>query len=149
MSSYSSGMRVFRGCRALLAPAKSAAAEVATANKSTTATKSKPKPKPRAKTTNPGSSSLEPKRALAKPTGILKPGPISPALQTFLGMPEASRADAVKQIWSHVKLHNLQNPADKRQIYCDEKLKALFDGKDKIGFLEIGKLLACHFVKST
>lgn len=43
----------------------------------------------------------------------------------------------------------LQNPADKRQIYCDEKLKALFDGKDKIGFLEIGKLLACHFVKST
>ncbi|KAK6289186.1 hypothetical protein POUND7_000727 [Theobroma cacao] len=31
---------------------------------------------------------------------------------------------------------------------CDEKLKAIFDGKEKIGFLEIGKLLTRHFVKT-
>ena len=42
----------------------------------------------------------------------------------------------------------LQNPADKREIFCDEKLKALFSGKDKVGFLEIGKLLSLHFVKT-
>lgn len=42
----------------------------------------------------------------------------------------------------------LQNPADKREIYCDDKLKTIFEGKDKVGFLEIGKLLSGHFVKA-
>lgn len=42
----------------------------------------------------------------------------------------------------------LQNPADKREIFCDEKLKQIFDGKDKVGFLEITKLLSPHFVKT-
>ena len=42
----------------------------------------------------------------------------------------------------------LQNPTDKREIICDEKLKSLFEGKDKVGFLEIGKLLTSHFIKT-
>ncbi|KAL6569721.1 hypothetical protein OROMI_014235 [Orobanche minor] len=41
-----------------------------------------------------------------------------------------------------------KNPSDKREIFCDVKLKKLFAGKDKVGFLEIGKLLSSHFVKS-
>lgn len=154
MSSYSSGIRVFRGCRALLAPAKSSAAAAANVSHTKTntttaaATTAKPKTTKAKAKAKPRSSSPGPKReGVSRPTGILKVGPISPALQSFLGAPEASRTDAVKQIWSYVKLHNLQNPADKREIYCDEKLKALFD-KDKVGFLEIGKLLTRHFVKT-
>lgn len=42
----------------------------------------------------------------------------------------------------------LQNPANKREIHCDDKLKAIFEGKEKVGFLEIGKLLSRHFVKA-
>lgn len=42
----------------------------------------------------------------------------------------------------------LQNPANKREIICDDKLKTIFDGKDRVGFLEIAKLLAPHFVKT-
>lgn len=42
----------------------------------------------------------------------------------------------------------VQNPTNKREIFCDEKLKSIFDGKDKVGFLEIGKLLSRHFVKN-
>lgn len=42
----------------------------------------------------------------------------------------------------------LQNPQNKREILCDEKLKAIFEGKNAVGFLEIGKLLSPHFVKS-
>lgn len=41
-----------------------------------------------------------------------------------------------------------QNPSDKREIFCDAKLKKLFNGKDKVGFLEIAKLLSPHFVKT-
>ncbi|CAK7341707.1 unnamed protein product [Dovyalis caffra] len=113
--------RVFKGFRALLAPAKSATASKSTATK-TTAAKPKPKPKPKATSTTPKA-----------PTGILKPKPVSPVLSEFLGgVHEASRTDAVKKIWSHIKLHNLQNPTNKREIFCDAKLKTLFDGKDKL-----------------
>ncbi|XP_030962181.1 protein TRI1 [Quercus robur] len=147
----SSGIRALRGCRALLAPAKSSASSASAAEVIKTTTSKQPKPKATAKPkptktakATPSTSTTVPKRA----SGIQKVSPISPQLQTFLGAPEASRSDAVKQIWSYIKLHNLQNPADKREIYCDEKLKGLFDGKDKVGFLEIGKLLFRHFIKT-
>ncbi|XP_010540712.1 PREDICTED: upstream activation factor subunit UAF30 [Tarenaya hassleriana] len=80
--------------------------------------------------------------------GILKAVPVSQQLASFLGTNEASRTTAVKKIWEHIKLHNLQNPANKREINCDEKLKTIFEGKDKVGFLEIAKLLSRHFPKS-
>ncbi|KAJ0099558.1 hypothetical protein Patl1_22245 [Pistacia atlantica] len=41
-----------------------------------------------------------------------------------------------------------KNPANKREIRCDEKLKSIFNGRDTVGFLEIAKLLSQHFVKS-
>lgn len=41
----------------------------------------------------------------------------------------------------------MQNPANKREILCDENLKALFNGKDSVGFLEVASLLTHHFVK--
>ncbi|GAV65305.1 SWIB domain-containing protein, partial [Cephalotus follicularis] len=138
--------RVFKGCRALLAPARSssasASASAATKRSATTKTtpKPKPKPKPKAKPTStlPGSQT----------SGILKVVPVSPSLAEFLGTPESSRTDAVKQIWAYIKTNELQNPVDKRQIFCDKKLKAIFDGKDQVGFLEIAKLLTRHFVKT-
>ncbi|WCJ27683.1 SWIB/MDM2 domain superfamily protein [Euphorbia peplus] len=129
--------RVFRACRVLLAPAKPAAA----AKPAKPAAAAKPK----------ATAAAKPKQKREKSTrtaGILKEYPISPALRDFMGTPEASRTGAVKQIWAHIKENNLQNPADKREIFCDEKLKSIFDGKEKVGFLEIGKLLSQHFVKA-
>ncbi|XP_050385197.1 protein TRI1-like [Argentina anserina] len=147
--SSSTAIRVFRGCRALLAPAKSstatpqpAAVKVA---KAAAAPKSKAKAKAKPKAEG---DAVKPKRVVSKNVGIMMPKPISPALGSFLGAPEASRAEAVKQIWSHIKLHELQNPANKREIICDNKLKEIFEGKEKVNFLEIGKLLSRHFVKA-
>ncbi|CAN4076411.1 unnamed protein product [Withania somnifera] len=88
-------------------------------------------------------------KARGRPTGILKPQAVSPALGKFLGTKEASRTDAVKKVWEYIKNHNLQNPANKREIHCDDKLKTIFDGKDKVGFLEIARLLTQHFQKAT
>lgn len=89
--------------------------------------------------------------AAAKPkniTGILKPLPLSAAMRKFVGAPEISRTEAVKKIWVYVKLHQLQNPTNKREILCDEKLKSIFDGRDKVGMLEISRLITPHFLKS-
>ncbi|KAI3453907.1 hypothetical protein Pfo_010570 [Paulownia fortunei] len=119
-----SSARIFGNkCRALMAAAKSAPAPAP----------AKPKAAPPA-----------PPRA----TGILKVQPVSPALAKFLGSPEASRSDAVKKIWAYVKSHNLQNPANKKEIYCDDKLKAIFDGNDKVDFQGVAKLLSNHFPKT-
>ncbi|XP_058225136.1 upstream activation factor subunit spp27 [Rhododendron vialii] len=130
-----------KDCRALMA----ASSKAAVAPKPSSAAKPKRPKSPTKKKAPPSSSELrKPPRA----TGILKVSPVSPALRQFLGAPEASRTDAVKKIWEYIKLRNLQNPADKREIYCDDKLKTIFEGKDKVGFLEIGKLLSGHFVKA-
>ncbi|KAI3922099.1 hypothetical protein MKX01_005788 [Papaver californicum] len=50
-------------------------------------------------------------------------------------------------MWEYIKLNNLQDPSDKRQIICDDKLKELFDLETFTGFT-VAKLLAVHFVKS-
>ncbi|XP_007040857.2 PREDICTED: upstream activation factor subunit UAF30 [Theobroma cacao] len=80
--------------------------------------------------------------------GLMRMMPVSPQLGEFLGASESSRTEAVKKIWGYIKLHKLQNPANKREILCDEKLKRIFAGKDSVGMFEITKLLSPHFVKS-
>lgn len=110
MSSSSAAMRVLRGCRALLAPARSSASIASTAKPSkgstaaAAATSAKEKPKSRTKS----SASSSPRKTPGRPSGIQKVTPVSPALAEFLNSPEASRSDAVKQIWSYIKLHDLQ-----------------------------------------
>ncbi|RRT59327.1 hypothetical protein B296_00036883 [Ensete ventricosum] len=41
----------------------------------------------------------------------------------------------------------LQDPENKKIIVCDEKLKAIFGGRDRVGFLEISGLINPHFSK--
>ncbi|XWS62272.1 hypothetical protein CRYUN_Cryun07bG0196000 [Craigia yunnanensis] len=84
----------------------------------------------------------------ANGSGLMRVMPISPQLGKFLGASEASRTDALKKIWDYIKLHKLQNPANKKEILCDEKLKMILAGKDTVGMFEITKLLSPHFVKS-
>uniref|UniRef100_A0A5B7BZB1 DM2 domain-containing protein n=1 Tax=Davidia involucrata TaxID=16924 RepID=A0A5B7BZB1_DAVIN len=132
--------RVFNGCRTLLAAAKAGSPKSSTAKTTATSKRRSSSPSPSS------SSSSSPKQP--RPTGILKVTPVSPALRKFLGVPEAARTDVVKKVWEYIKLHNLQNPADKKEILCDDKLKTIFEGKEKIGFLEIGRLLSPHFVKT-
>ncbi|KAK4748030.1 hypothetical protein SAY87_014616 [Trapa incisa] len=147
--SSSTVARVFGGGRALLGPARSAAAVTKPSKASATRTNAcSAKEEPKEKTKPFSSSSPKPSSIPSRPTGIQKVTPVSPALAKFLQSDEASRSGAVKKIWSYIKLHDLQNPINKREIFCDEKLKSIFDGKDKVGFLEIGKLLSGHFVKT-
>ncbi|GKV39825.1 hypothetical protein SLEP1_g47541 [Rubroshorea leprosula] len=84
-------------------------------------------------------------RPLAFSRSLLFPLPWARFLEPMkpLAVMQSSRSGPTS-----IKTHDLQNPNDKREIFCDEKLKALFGGKEKVGFLEIGKLLAQHFVKT-
>ncbi|PIN17331.1 hypothetical protein CDL12_10014 [Handroanthus impetiginosus] len=83
-----------------------------------------------------------------EPRGIMKPRRVSPEMQAFLGgVSEIPRTEALKLIWAHIKGNNLQDPADKKVIICDEKLKKIFGGRDRVGFLEIAGLISPHFLK--
>ncbi|KAL3730349.1 hypothetical protein ACJRO7_027370 [Eucalyptus globulus] len=97
----------------------------------------------RAVTSPAASSSSAGKR---EPRGIMKPRPVSPEMQALVGVPEIPRTQALKLIWAYIKEHNLQDPENKKVIMCDEKLKKIFAGKDRVGFLEIAGLISPHFL---
>ncbi|EXB76660.1 Upstream activation factor subunit spp27 [Morus notabilis] len=78
--------------------------------------------------------------------GIMKPRRVSPEMQALVGAPEISRTQALKLIWAHIKENNLQDPENKRIIICDEKLKKIFKGRDRVGFLEVAGLITPHFL---
>ncbi|KAK8614314.1 hypothetical protein V6N13_122675 [Hibiscus sabdariffa] len=78
--------------------------------------------------------------------GLNRVLPVSPQLGKFLGASEASRTGTIKKVWEYIKRHNLQNPANKKEIICDEKLKTIFDGKDTVGMFELIELLVNRLI---
>ncbi len=75
--------------------------------------------------------------ALAKP---VKP---SAELAAIVGAEPLPRTEVVSKVWDHIRTHNLQDPADKRTIVADDKLRAVF-GQDRATMFEMQKLLSPH-----
>mmetsp|Transcript_18699 Transcript_18699/g.25693 ORF Transcript_18699/g.25693 Transcript_18699/m.25693 type:complete len:92 (-) Transcript_18699:286-561(-) len=71
---------------------------------------------------------------------------LSDALADVVGEETMTRPQVVKQIWVYIKGNDLQNPEDKREILCDDKLKELFD-EDKISMFKMQKALQKHFLE--
>jgi len=60
---------------------------------------------------------------------------------------EIARTDVTSKVIAYVKLHNLQNPANKKQIVPDEKLgKILQSGSDVVTFFNLQTYLKKHFL---
>ncbi|HPU14444.1 MAG TPA: SWIB/MDM2 domain-containing protein [Polymorphobacter sp.] len=78
-----------------------------------------------------------------KPNALQKPLTPSPELAAVVGAGMLSRGQVVSKVWDYIRAHNLQNPADKRVILADAKLKAVF-GKDSCTMFEMNKFLAQH-----
>lgn len=74
---------------------------------------------------------------------LLKPMNLSSELEAVVGKGPMSRGEVVKQIWVYIKKHNLQNPANKRNILADDKLMPLF-GKKEVTMFEMTKLVSGH-----
>jgi chromatin remodeling complex protein RSC6 len=70
----------------------------------------------------------------------LKP---SPELAAVIGADPMPRTEVTKRVWDYIKQHNLQNPANKRNILCDAKLKAVM-GKDEVTMFEMTGLVGKH-----
>jgi chromatin remodeling complex protein RSC6 len=76
--------------------------------------------------------------------GLSKPMTPSAELVAVIGAGPVARSAAVKKMWDYIKANNLQNPANKREILADAKLKPVFGGKDKVTMFEMNSHLAKH-----
>ena len=79
-----------------------------------------------------------------KNNALQKPMTPSPQLAAVVGSGQLSRGEVVSKIWTYIKANKLQNPANKREIMADAKLKPVFGGKDKVSMFEMNKHLAAH-----
>jgi upstream activation factor subunit UAF30 len=46
-------------------------------------------------------------------------------------------------LWEHIKENNLQDPKDKRQILCDEKMQAVFK-QAKVDMFQMNRIVGDH-----
>ena len=78
-----------------------------------------------------------------KTTAFMKALKPSIELAAVVGPEPLARTEVTKRLWDHIKAHNLQNPANKRNILCDAKLKAVM-GKDEVTMFEMTGLAGKH-----
>ncbi|KAL7965439.1 SWIB/MDM2 domain-containing protein [Trichoderma sp. SZMC 28014] len=75
--------------------------------------------------------------------GFQKPFNLSDTLSALCGETQLSRPQVVKKLWEHIKANDLQDPADKRQIRCDEKMQAVFK-QAKVDMFRMNKDIGSH-----
>lgn len=89
-------------------------------------------------------------------SGLMKPVAISAELAAFMKVPTGtlqSRVAVTNAICAHIKVNNLQNPANKREILPDTALINLLaytgdKAQTKLTYFYIQQLIQQHFVKS-
>jgi len=87
-----------------------------------------------------------------KPSGFVKPTPISDELAEFIGMPVGSlmsRTEVSRKINSYIKENGLQDQENDRKINPDEKLSNLLGlkEKDKLTYFNLQKYMKHHFIQ--
>ena len=76
-------------------------------------------------------------------SGLQRPVKPSADLAAITGSDPLPRSQVVSKVWDHIRKNNLQNPANKREILADDKLKKIF-GKDRCSMFELNKHLSRH-----
>ena len=77
-------------------------------------------------------------------SALMKPMNLSAELEAVIGKGPLSRGEVVKKIWVYIKKNDLQNPANKRNIFADDLLKPIFGGKKEVTMFEMTKLVSTH-----
>lgn len=75
---------------------------------------------------------------------LMKPLTPSNDLAAIVGAAPLPRPQVVSKLWEYIKSNNLQNPANKREIVSDAKLKPVFGGRHRVTMFEMNKLIGEH-----
>jgi chromatin remodeling complex protein RSC6 len=79
-----------------------------------------------------------------KNSAFMKPLQPDTALAAVVGNKPLPRTEVVKNLWTYIKRHGLQDTKNKRNINADEKLKPIFGGKKTVNMFEMTKLISEH-----
>ena len=95
---------------------------------------------------------LDPNKPKRAPSGFAKPTYLSKELSIFLGVSEdtlLARTEVTKKITGYVKEHDLQNPANKKEIVTDQKLGNLLNVPDSetLTYFNLQRYMKFHFNK--
>ncbi len=127
------------------APRKKVAARKAAPKKKVAAKKAAPKKKVVAKKAAPKKKVAPKKKTARKPNAaFMRPVQPDEALSAVVGAKPIPRTEVTKKLWAYIKKNDLQNPANRREIIADDKLKPLFGGKKKVNMFEMTKLVSTH-----
>ena len=83
--------------------------------------------------------------AVRKPNAaFMKAMTPSAVLAEVVGATPLPRTEVTKKVWDYIKKLDLQDPANRRMINADAKLKAVFGGKAQVSMFEMTKLISDH-----
>ena len=74
----------------------------------------------------------------------MKPVQPSAKLAEVVGSKPIPRTEVTKKLWAYIKKNGLQDKKNKRMINADDKLKAVFGGKETVNMFEMTKLVCKH-----
>ncbi len=127
------------------APKKKVVAKKAAPKKKVAAKKAAPVKKVAAKKAAPKKKVAPKKKTARKPNAaFMRPVQPDEALSAVVGSKPIPRTEVTKKLWAYIKKNDLQNPANRREIIADDKLKPLFGGKKKVNMFEMTKLVSTH-----
>ena len=75
---------------------------------------------------------------------FMKPVQPDEQLAAVIGREPVPRTEVTRKLWDYIRSHNLQDPQNKTCINADEKLRAIFDGREQVTMFEMTKLVFKH-----
>ena len=76
--------------------------------------------------------------------GFMKAVQPDDKLAAVIGNHPLSRTEVTKKLWEYIRSHGLKDPENKTFIKADDKLRPVFDGKDRVSMFEMTKLVSKH-----
>ncbi|HZP60214.1 MAG TPA: SWIB/MDM2 domain-containing protein [Opitutaceae bacterium] len=85
------------------------------------------------------------KKSARKPNAKFM-APVTPdaTLAAVVGSSPLPRTELTKKLWAYIKKNGLQDKSKRTQINADDKLKAVFNGKNSVSMFEMTKLVSGH-----
>ncbi|MBV2164235.1 SWIB/MDM2 domain-containing protein [Comamonas nitrativorans] len=96
-----------------------------------------------AKKASDAAPAAAPAKKRAPNPAFMKPLTPDAALAAVVGKAPLPRTEIVSKLWVYIKANNLQDPANKRNINADAKLKEIF-GKPQVSMFELAGLIGKH-----
>ena len=80
-------------------------------------------------------------------SAFMKPVQPDEKLAAVITSTPLPRSELAKKLWEYIRKHGLQDQKNKTLINADEKLKAVFNGKEQVSMFEMTKLVSGHLVR--